>query len=151
MSKKPSQKFNSVPPKHVVEAVLVEPLIQSKLVFDTVYTKGSKKLSVVESLVSAYVVTRSEVESCLKLFEEVQPATLAPKHRACVEVLRTFHTRLEGNDLVAIKPKRSNHRAVLRAAKDFVDFFKTYHLTLHEDTTQKERAQLVKEYKVSAL
>lgn len=151
MSKKPSQKFSSVPPKHVVEAVLVEPLIQSKLVFDTVYNKSSKKLNKVESLVSAYVVTRGEVENCLELFKEVQPATLAPKHKLCVEVLRTFQQKLEANELVAIKPKRSHNKAVLRAARDFVEFFTTYHLTLHEDTPQKDRVQLVKEYQLGAL
>lgn len=144
-------KFTSVPPKHIVEALLADVLVQSKLVFDTVYTKKSKKLSQVESLISTYVITRAEVEEVLELFENVQPTTLAPKHRQCVSILKLFQRRLEDNDLVAIKPKRSNHKAVLKAAKDFVQFYTTYHLVLHEGTLPRHRTELVGEYTTYAL
>ncbi len=150
-SKEIKTKFTSVPPAHVVEALLADVLVQSKVTFDTVYQKSSKKLNRVESLVSSYVITRGEVEQALELFDTVQPATLRPKHRHCVEVLKTFQKLLEANDLVAIKPKRSHNKAVIRAAKDFVQFFTTYHLVLHEDTSKKDRTTLVGEFKSYAL
>lgn len=148
---KPAISFNSVPPKHIVEAVLADCLIQTKLVFDEVYYGSSKKLNRVQTLVSAYVIARGEVEGCLELFKNVNPKTLAPKHRKCVEVLTHFQQLLAETDLVAIKPKRANHKAVKRSAKQIVEFLKTFHLTLHEDTKSKERNQIVREYTTYAV
>lgn len=138
--------YNSVPPKHIVEAVLADCLVQVKLCFDEVYYGRSTKLNRIETLVSTYAITRGEVEKCLSLFEEVNPKTLAPKHRKCVEVLNHFQKQLENTDLIAIKPKRSHHKAVIKSAKQMVEFLKTFHLTLHEDTGKREREKLVWEY-----
>ena len=143
--------FSSVPPAHVVEAVLADVLLQVKATFDTVWTNSSNKLSRVETLISTYVVTRAEVEECLTLFENVQPETLRPKHRQAVECLKLFQGLLEDCDLVEIKPKRSHHKAVIRTAKNFVKFFTTYHLILHEDTPNKDRMELLGEFKGYAL
>tara|TARA_R110001606_G_scaffold316369_1_gene463183 strand:- start:197 stop:661 length:465 start_codon:yes stop_codon:yes gene_type:complete len=150
-SKEPLVSFTSVPPAHVIEAVLADVLLQTKATFDTVWTNTSSKLNKVETLTAAYIVARAEVEECLTLFENVQPETLRPKHRQAVECLELFQTLLEKTDLVAIKPKRSHHKAVITTAKDFVKFFTTYHLVLHEDTPAKDRTELVGEFKGYAL
>lgn len=140
-------KYKTIPPKHVVEALLADTILQVKLLFDTVYHKSSTKLNKVETLVSVYIATRANVEYVLSLFEGVQPNTMSPKHRFCVEILRLFLERLEENDLVQIKPKKASHTAVIQVAKDFIEFLKAFHLILHAGTPAREREQLLFTYK----
>ena len=143
--------YTTTPPKPIIEAYLAQLLFEIKAPLDVVFHKQSQKLSQIEALVAAYSICRGELGQAIELLSIGSRATLAPKHRACLQLMETFYEHMLKEDLVEIAPKRTNHSAILRFVKKYTAFISSFHLCLLEDTDKKARKELIKEFTQNVL
>lgn len=137
-------KIATTPPKEVVEAVLIDTLSEIYRSYQVVYEETTTKLTQEESFLASIAITCEHLRLLNECFEPINEKTLNPKHRAFKSVAPAWYS-VFSLEFAKLKEDPTSPSFNV-AAKNAVQLMKDYHLMLHEDTSMKDRKQIVQDW-----
>ena len=140
-------KVNSTPPKEVVDALCVDALSEMFKTFAVTANDQYRKLTLLESFKAALKISCDHLDLVRECLDPVQSATLAVKHRVVKDVMPTWCSIT--TSLWEQVKDTEQEDACKDAAKTVLAIISDFHMLLHEDTPQKERLIIAKNWKES--
>ncbi len=144
--------FTAQPTRDFLERYYAEKLTSLKMGLDEVWQPSAnlegKQLTRLESIKAYWNICRSECDDIIKLFGEINPATMNPHHRWIMELTKHFDDLLQSNDI--IQCKQTNGGRVKQFARWSVAYITAYHTCLDNDkkrSPRKKKVALVKDFK----
>lgn len=116
-----------------------DPETSAKGSFDT----QEKKVKAVKAVHQIFLQEIDTVRHCLIPYHD---ASLKPKHRLVKRIINEAYERFSNLSKTIATAKYMNHSAITKFGKEMIQFVTNFHITLHEETTKKERSKIVKEY-----
>lgn len=139
-------KGDGAPPKYVVESVFSDCIKEMALTFETVFTQNSEKLTKVQQFQAALSIWATEMDQVVFLTKHLNPQTLTPKHKAMQKLVPMLLIRTECLREAIKDATEETDYNVTGAAKEAVSILSLFHNCLNENTPQKDRKELVKEF-----
>ena len=134
-------KISSTPPKAIVDAMCVDALSEIFRTFE-VTSDGASKLDTQRSFTVALNISLGHLDVVNECLHYCQRNTLANKHKHLRDVAPYFITIL-----TTLGSKCQNDDTYfMTAARASMQMIKDFHLILHEDTLESDRAKIVKEW-----
>jgi len=140
-------RVNSTPPKEVVDAMCVDALSEMFKTFAVTAHDEYRKLTLLESFKAALKISCDHLELIRECLDPVQVATLSIKHKVVKDVIPTW-CAISVSLWEALKDVQDED-ACKDGARTILALIGDFHKILHEDTPQKIRLQIAKEWKES--
>lgn len=137
---------DGAPPKYVVESVFSDCIKEMALTFETVWTQNSEKLTKVQQFQSALSIWVAEMDQVVFLTQHLKPSTLTPKHKVMQKLVPMLLIRTELLREAVKDVTEETDVNVVGAAKEAVSILTLFHNCLNENTSQKDRKALAKEF-----
>lgn len=140
-------KVNSTPPKEVVDALCTDALSEMFKTFAVTAHDQYRKLTLLESFKAGVKISCDHLDLVRECLEPCQTATLAIKHRVIKDVLPTWCSI--STSLWEQVKDVEDEDSCKDAAKTMLAIIADFHKLLHEETPQKNRLQIAKDWKDS--
>ena len=140
-------KFNSTPPKYVVESCFTDCLKEMAQTLAVTADGGTNKLSIVDSFRAALAIWAAELFNLNSLLKQTQRATLANKHKLVFDMVPLWLFRVEllrGN---LESDMRESDWVVTGAARESISIISCFHKLMDENVTIKDKKAFVVEFK----
>jgi len=134
-------KFKGTPPREVVEAMLVDVLSEMYKSLQVTAEEQSKKLTMLQSFRVAMRICVESLELANDCLQPCNPKTLNMKHRQMQRVVPAFLLTLSACEEVCKDAKHEDD--CVNEGKLLVSLIRDYHLILSENTSDKDRKELV--------
>jgi len=139
-------KFNSTPPKHIIDAVLADKIRELSYTLEVTKNKQSKKLTVMQSFRAALAIWAAEMHDLSQLFKDVEPKTLAPKHRMLVTLFPKWLLRIEVMRAELAEIEAETSVEAVAAAQEVTSLLQVFHYVLDENTKLRHKQEMVQTY-----
>jgi len=140
-------KFNSTPPKYVVESCFTDCLKEMAQTLAVTADGGTNKLSPVDSFGAALAVWAAELFNLDSLMKQTQRVTLTSKHKLVFDMVPLWLLRVELLRANLDSDMRESDWVITGAARESISILECFHKLMDENVTIKAKKAFVTEFK----
>jgi len=140
-------KFNSTPPKYVVESCFTDCLKEMAQTLSVTADGGTNKLSPVDSFRAALAIWAAELFNLDSLMKQTQRVTLTSKHKLVFDMIPLWLLRVELLRANLDSEMQESDWVVTGAARESVSILECFHKLMDENVTIKAKKAFVTDFK----